>query len=342
MPLPREITIHDIAQAAGVSTATVSRVINQKPDVSRKTRVRVQQVIDELGYTPYVQVAPRTAGRKPAIALLYPMHKESRAGFTQTELDFMIGAANSAGSENFFLNLITTPMTQDELENLAKSSQIDGIILMEPQLRDWRIELLREQDIPFVMIGRCEDNTGLSFVDIDFIPTVMMAFDHLVALGHRHIGYLTYSADMHDARLTSAVRSWQGYEAALNKHGLEPCFQKARMGIMESFEATRALLTTYPQITAFVGMYGGGAAGIFGALHQLNRGVPDDVSVVAIGTENIAIMTTPALTTVDLPGFHLADQAVRMLIRKLRQEPLDLEQIVLPPKLTIRGSTGTV
>ena len=188
---PTEITIAEVAQTAGVSVSTVSRILNDKPDVAEKTRQRVLQVIEELGYTPHIQAQRLAAGKSRTIALLYPV---DYIEFTRQEMGFISGVGKAFGEADFFLNLITTPVTERSLTNLYRSGQADGVILMEIDMHDWRVATLRERNYPFVMIGRSADNTGLQFVDLDQENVVITAFDHLVGLGHQQIGFLSRDA----------------------------------------------------------------------------------------------------------------------------------------------------
>ena len=182
-----EITITDVALAAGVSVSTVSRILNNKPDVAAQTRQRVLQVIKELGYEPHVQAQRLAGGKGRTIALHYPLDYIS---FSQQEMGFINGVGAALGEVDFFFNLITTPITPDGLLRLFSRGQVDGFILMEIDLDDWRVKLLLEKDIPFVMIGRREDNTGLNFVDKMPDNDVKTIFHYLVEeLGHQEIGF---------------------------------------------------------------------------------------------------------------------------------------------------------
>src|SRR5512138_2422260 len=122
-----EVTIFEVAQAAGVSITTVSRILNNKPDVSKATRQRVQQVIEALGYTPHAHAQRLAARKSRTIALLFPLER----AVSLLELDFIVGAAAAAGEENFFFNFMTAPITKSSLFGLYRSVQVDGIILME-------------------------------------------------------------------------------------------------------------------------------------------------------------------------------------------------------------------
>jgi DNA-binding LacI/PurR family transcriptional regulator len=332
-----EITIADVARAAGVSVSTVSRILNDKPDVAEKTRQRVQEVIKQLGYMPHAQAQRLAAGRSRTIGLLYPLKSIM---VTHVELDFVVGAAAAAGEESYFFNLMTGPVTKMNLLNLYRSAQVDGVILMQIHLQDWRIDFLRDHNFPFVMIGRCADNSGLSFIDLDFEGAALAAFDYLVGLGHHHIAFINRSPTLRQQGFGPPVRSFAGYQKALEKHGLPFLYREVNPTVADICEATLQLLDEQPNLTAIYCVYSSLSVGIIRALRQRGRTVPDDFSVMAITNDQVAQLMTPPLTTIDFPTNTVGYQAAKMLIAKLQHEPVEPQQILLPPQLIIRQSTG--
>jgi len=332
-----EITIAEVAQAAGVSVSTVSRILNNKPDVAEKTRQRVQQVIEDLGFTPHVQAQRLAAGKSRTIALLYPV---DYIEFTRQEMGFISGVGKAFGEADFFLNLITTPITERNLRNLYRSGQADGVILMEVDMDDWRVNTLREWNYPFVMIGRSADNTGLQFVDLDQENVVITAFDHLVELGHQQIGFLAFPEILVDRGYGAAVRSMRGYKKACEKHDLTPTCLQVDLTIQTLFESTLSLLEKQPGITAIVTFEGSTTVGVIRALQELGRAIPDDFSVVTVTTEQTAKLISPPLTYINFPSFDLGYRAAQMLANILNKQPLEVSQIVLPPQLIAGKSTG--
>lgn len=333
----QEITIEDVARAASVSVSTVSRILNNKPDVASRTRTRVLQVIQALGYTPHAQAQRLAAGRSRTIALLFPVEP---ASYTLLDLDFITGAAQAVAEHEFFFHLVTTPVTAQSLPALYRSAQVDGLILMQIYLHDERVEFLRNQGYPFVMIGRTAENQGLSFVDLDFDHAMLLAFAHLVGLGHRTIGYLGRPAAMRQAGLGPAVRFWEGYQRALAHYQLAAIHAEVELTIKAMMIATQQLLATYPNLTAIVTPNGANTSGVIRAVQAGGRRVPDDVAVVTVATEQIAELITPRLTAITFPTATLGYRAAQMLIHKLQGKLHEPEQVLLAPQLTIRESTA--
>src|SRR5215213_8702738 len=185
----RGATIADVAKAAGVSVPTVSRILNNKEYVAEETRQRVHEAIRTLGYAPHSQARRLRGGASMTLALHHPIESPHELS-TVIETSYFTGAAEAASEKEYFINFLVSQLTSDSLLNMYRSSQVDGIILLQVRLDDWRINLLRENNYPFVMIGRCADLEDLSFIDLDFETTMLSAFEYLVELGHREIGLL--------------------------------------------------------------------------------------------------------------------------------------------------------
>lgn len=333
-----EISIADVAKAAGVSISTVSRVLNNKPDVAKKTRARVQRVINELGYTPYVQTVQQS--RTNAISLHYPLLSQTRLEVTDIELDFILGASSAAGENNFALNMLTRDLSAPEMLDLYRTGQLCGIILMETTLEDWRVKLLRDSDCPFVMIGRCADNQGLSYIDLDLEGAVIQAFDHLITLGHRQIGFLGFPTSTRERKLSSANRVQIGYERVVLQNNLPVFHRHVDFGVQYAYQAACDLLDEVPGLTAIIMAYSATAVGLIRALQDRNRSVPQDFSIVGIAPGKIANLIHPALTSVDFPLYQVGYQAAKMLMQQIAEGTSGVQQILIPPQLIVRETSG--
>ncbi|MBA3870862.1 MAG: LacI family DNA-binding transcriptional regulator, partial [Anaerolineae bacterium] len=279
-----DVTIVDVAKAAGVSVSTVSRILNGKLDVAKATREHVQNIISELGYTPHAQAQRLRAGSTRNIALLFPLELPGKPTYNALEMDFIVGAAVAAGENKFYFNLLTTPVTQQSLQSLYRSAQVDGVALMNIHTHDWRVELLRQHQYPFVMIGHCDDNNNLSFIDLDFDGAVVTAFDHLVELGHREIGFIALPQEMRQTGFGPALRAWSAYDKSLQKYGLSAHYLEAGYATQDLLEAALSLIDSHPQMTAFVTTHEFGSLSIIQAMQMRGRRIPEDYSLVALMT----------------------------------------------------------
>jgi DNA-binding LacI/PurR family transcriptional regulator len=340
--MTRSITISDVARAANVSVTTVSRILNDKPDVAENTRQRVLQVIDQLGYAPHAQAQSLAAGKGRMIAVMYP---PGDTEFSQPELGFFTSAAQAAREHGFFVNLITDLFTESGLLNVYRGAQMDGVILTQIHMEDWRVDLLRNHNYPFVMIGRSAANEGLSYIDLDSEEAIFLAFQHLVELGHRQIAFINFPTatrtnGSHDYGPT--VRSRNGFERACQEYGLESLYRIADPSFDALYSVTTDLVAERPGLTAIVTRHGAPVVGTFRALRDLDKRIPDDFSVVGVVTDYLANVLIPSLTAINFPAHELGYQAAQILIGQLTTRLREPNQILLNPELVVRESTGPV
>jgi DNA-binding LacI/PurR family transcriptional regulator len=332
-------TLKDVAKQAGVSMKTVSRVVNEEEGVSDETRQRVLRVIEEMGYVPHIQAQRLASGRACSIMLHYPLSDPSLLS-NLIEMNFITGVALGAAEEEYYFGLMTGPLTLDGLKKLCRSAQADGLIIMQIAMQDWRVELLRENGYPFVMIGRCENNDGLSFIDLDFENAVVEAFAHLIDLGHQQIGLLTFPQEWRVEGIGSAVRALRGFKSAVARFNRTPLYRESDLDVKRAHSAAKSLLEENSHITAFVTVHNTLAVGAITALQEMNRKVPDDCSIldVAIGEESELVI--PPLTGIEWSAHEIGHQAAKMLIRQLKDTNPEPEQVLVPPKLKLRHSTA--
>jgi DNA-binding LacI/PurR family transcriptional regulator len=337
------VTITDVAKAAGVSVPTVSRILNDKEYVAEETRQRVYDAIRTLGYTPHTQARRLRGGASMTLALHHPIESPHELS-TVIETSYFTGTAEAASEKEYFINFLVSQLTPASLLNMYRSSQIDGIILLQVRMDDWRVNLLRENKHPFVMIGRCADLEGLTFIDLDFENAMLRAFDYLIELGHRNIGLLTYPQTWRENGIGPAVRSLEGYKLALYKYGLHGSYREIGLNsVEEGFEGTHDLLQENPELTAIITVSHLTAAGSIKALAARGRSVPQDCSVMSIGFGgNFANVVTPSLTTLEWSPYEVSYQATDLMIDKLRQKNQPAQQILVESKLIIRESTQPI
>lgn len=330
----KKMTIVDIAKASGVSTATVSRILNNKPDVADETRQRVLQLMDEQRFTPQLAWQQLRSGKSHFIALHYPQD------FNPPEQNIITSAAMSCEDAGYSLNLIVNSLSDNELLSIFRSGQADGIILMEILTHDRRVQLLQEHNLPFVMIGRCADNTGLSYVDIDIEKGVADAIQYLHALGHREIGFITLAPVLQQKEYGYATWALQGYEKACQQYGLPILWRTVNLKNDNTESVMLNLLKDHPGMTAIVAPQEIGVPGIIKAVQVKGLHVPEDISIIALFNDLMSELITPPLSTISFPAHDMGYQAARILIGHMAGELTGPQQVLLRPELNIRQSTG--
>lgn len=330
-------TMADVAKRAGVAVSTVSYALSGARPVSEKTRQRIMAAIAELGYHPNILARGLASKRTRVIALLFP---SVIGGFSQVQLEFVNAAAEIASQQGYALLLWTSPREDGEILRLTREGLIEGLVLMEIQLHDPRVEVLKRLGYPFCMIGHTEHNEGISFVDFDFEQAMHLCTEYLYELGHRNIAFLVYSPVSLESGYGPAVRSLAGARAACEEMGLPFIVRICEADTRATYQATRELLENHPSLTAAVYTSDVHYSGIMQAIHERGLRIPGDFSVVSIMSSQFAEMMTPPITTVDLPAAEMGRIGTDLLIRRLVGDKDPPIQLILPPRLTVRQSTS--
>lgn len=331
-------TMADIAKRAGVAVSTVSYVLSGKRPISEETRERVLAEIRRSNFQPNAAGRALASRRSRTIALLYPVET---FGLTRMPLEFVISAAEEAGRQGYALIVSTSSAEDEEILSKLQRGAVDGIIVMEVALHDPRVELLREREVPFTMIGHCADNTGLSYVDLDFPQAVEEAVAHLHDLGHRRVALIDRTTDESAFGYGPSVRSRAGFRDSIARRGLVGMHEACATTAADGARVTRELLTAHPDTTAIVSLNTEAIGGIYSSIRELGMTIPADISVVAITSPRIAEFMVPQLTSVDFPAALMGRMGVEFLVRQLEGGPsTDIEPCLLQSTITVRQSTG--
>lgn len=323
------VTMQDVAKRASVSIATVSFVLSGAKPISAATRERVETAMRELGYRRNPVGAALARGRTNIIALLYPALQRPASG---TVMGFFTSAAARAQERGF--NLVLWPISNDagEAAALARTGLVDGVVLMEVQMHDERVDALAPGTTPFALIGRTREPDGFTYVDVDFETSMSEAIRTLSDLGHRDIALITGNWDAdhlegHGAAERSLVRflaemADRGVESPLVMHCPEDSLAGRRSG--------RMLAEQHPEITALVLMNEHAAPGIVMGLRDAGARVPDDVSIISIGSSaHMAGMADPPLTFMRTPAEELGRLGVDAIIARIESADAERPAVLL-------------
>lgn len=349
MTVRRRMTIKEVARAAGVSTQTVSRVLNNRPDVAFETLERVRQIIADTGYTPNMLARSLTQGRTNNIGVVaygldYFGPCRVLTGIEQQAAD--LGYAIS-------LNLIHEPETCDVegLLNALVSRQVDGVIWAIPEVgenRIWSHGTGPELPLPVVLVGGMSGQTSLMSIAIDNAAIGRIATEHLLAGGARRVGIITGPLSWWEARQRRL-----GWYGALEAHGLTVDEHPVAFGDWSpnsGEQGLHELLEQHPDLDAVFASNDQMALGVLHAAHRLGRRIPEDLAVV--GVDNIAEASHfwPSLTTVHQPLRDAGALAVREIDRSIAavpgsRRPVETptaHTVMLEPELIVRDSSRPV
>ncbi len=329
------ISVRKLADRLGVSVATVSRALNNHPEVSSRTRARVLAMADETGYMP--RIGQRMAD---VIGLVYPSEpvRSSLGSFEAAILDGILGGVNEHQFDVMIINLQRDMSPDESYTQFFRRKGVRGVIIrsVDPTLSFYR-EIARER-FPSVLVADRSDDQNVNYIYSDSRQPSITAVEHLIRLGHRRIGlglHLLLDSDHRDRR--------DGYLEALDRHGIEPepglikqvqASVEGGARIVDEFmameEPPTALFITDPLTSV-------------GALHEcLERGirVPGDLSLVGFDDSDVRMMTHPRCTVVYQDAVRLGQEAARWLTESLKGHRKGQIREALPGGFANNRTTG--
>jgi LacI family transcriptional regulator len=326
------VTIRDVAEQAGVSVATVSKVINQRYGVSADTNAHVQAVIDELGYEASLVAQSLRNHRTNVIGILV-------ADLEPFSTELLKGAADAIRGTGFELVVYSAGGRVGSTEGWERrylsrltGTLVDGAVLVTPTVVDL------QYGAPVVAVDPHTGSSDFPTVDADSLRGARLATEHLLGLGHQRIALLAGRADLESAKLRE-----QGYREALAAAGVPFDDSLVRVGGYDrdmSARAAHELLAGPRRPTAVFAANDVTAIATIEVALRLGLRVPEDVSVVGFDNIPESALCTPPLTTVNQPIRTMGERAVEMLIRLLRGQPVERTHLTLATELVVRGSTA--
>ncbi|WP_181768185.1 LacI family DNA-binding transcriptional regulator [Streptomyces albidus (ex Kaewkla and Franco 2022)] len=330
----------DIAAQAGVSEATVSRVLNGKQGVAAATRESVLAALDVLGYERPVRLRQRSAG---LVGLITPeLENPIFPAFAQV----IAQALTRQGYTPVLATQTPGGSTEDELTEMLVDRGVAGIIFVSGLHADTtadtqRYERLRGQGVPFVLVNGFSPKVRAPFVSPDDRAAMRLAVTHLASLGHRRIGLA-----LGPERFVPVQRKIEGFLRTMREQ-LELTTDQAREFVEHSLytlEGGQAAATALLErgCTAVVCASDMMALGAIRAARQQGLDVPREVSVIGFDDSPLIAFTDPPLTTIRQPVTAMGQAAVRALLEEIGGTPAPHSEFVFLPELVVRGSTASV
>ena len=326
----RAVTIHDVAQEAGVSVSTVSRVLNAKVDVADETQDRVQAVIDRLGYTSNLAARSMRSRRKNLLGLVVP-----DIGWPYS-IEVMKGVNRAIAESSFDLVVYTTgdirksgaPSHEQYYISLLNNSVTDGVMIVASAAAEFIT------DSPIVAVDPHMVNPNYPSIQGMNHQGAVDAVKYLIGLGHRRIGFIGGRPE-----IASAILRLNGYQDALKEAGIpvdDALIMPGDFTTETGYQCGHKLLTMKDPPTAIFAANDQSAIGVFQAAEELKLRIPEDVSIV--GFDNISEAKYLGLTTVDQALAEMGYVAIHMLIRLVNKETLASQTYEMPTKLVVRSS----
>lgn len=324
---------------------TVSRVINNGPNVRPELQLRVQASIDKLGYVPSI-AAQRMSGSRSYLILSLNDRERTIADWTSREggdwVDqMMLGGMIKAKELGYRLILELVDTHSDHIERELRATiaalQPDGVILTPPHSDNLRItSLLREARISFARIGSMTKGSGVPLI-MDDERAAIIATEHLLNLGHRAIGFIAGPAEyaLSAWRVAGWRKAMAGATATTNNLLVEGDFSFA-----SGEAAARMLLSREVRPTAVIASNDQMALATLSIAREANLNVPEDLSIISFDNTPIVRMVQPPLTAVEQPIAQTAARAVELIVADQHGADLPEEPVIVPASLVVRSSTA--
>ncbi len=331
----KRITIDEIAKLAEVSKTTVSRVLNQKPDVNPVTREKVLKIISEHGFQANAFAKAISLQKSNSIGLIIPYEAEYIFS-NPFYVEVMRGVSTEVNRRGYFLSICYP--TDHNYEDMYTQKRVDGYILMSPgNYHIHIIESLGKVKAPFVATAKIKDFKDMTYVDVDNYNGGRMLTEHLVDLGHKKIAYIGKKS------VTSSSDRFHGYEDVLKERGIsldESLVKISSSASSESgYEIMKNLLSENNNLTAVFAASDMLALGVLKAIKEKGINIPSDISVVGYDDIPLAQYMDPPLTTIRQPAYEKGVEATKKLIDFL-EDKKPLESSILDLELISRQSSS--
>jgi len=331
------MNLEEVAKLSGVSRSTVSRVVNNDPNVRTSTREHVLAVIKKVNFHPNATAQSLVAGRTRMLGLVIPMAIPTMFN----DPYFLILAqgiteACNARDHTIMLWLSEPEYERRTIDKIVHGGMVDGVVVASTLMDDSLLHALLDNNFPFVLVGRAPWDDRISYVDVDNRAGSHEAVSHLLRLGRRRIATITGPQNM-----IAGSDRFAGYEAALEERDLALDPNLVADGLfteLGGYDAMRRLLPYAPDAVFIASDTM--ALGAFRALREAGVQVPSDIAVVSYDDMPFASQTDVPLTTVRQPIRRTGSVAADILMDRIEHDDPSVRRIVLPAELIIRDSCG--
>ena len=332
-------TIRVVAKLAGCSIKTVSRVVNNEPNVSVSTRQRVLDAVRNTGYVPNLS-ARRLVNQKSysLCIIMYPGFYNSSPTFLSRLLDLGYEENYEILIQNYYPN---RSKSQQRVVELVNQRRFDGFISTPPCDSDgFLIDFLSTYKIPVVQVNPLINNQDLMYVSGDDVNGAYQVTKYLISLGHTKIAFFTGPRN-----LRSSQDRFDGFKAAMDENKIKlnkEYLQDTEYTFDGGSTALRILMNQELPPTAIFAGHDEAALGALFAAREMDIHVPDQLSIAGFEDLPMASQVWPRITTFHQPADDLLYEATRLLISTLKNSPSMAKQITLPGKLVVRNSTSRI
>ncbi|HNB52188.1 MAG TPA: LacI family DNA-binding transcriptional regulator [Anaerolineales bacterium] len=323
-------SIKDVAEEAGVSTATVSRVLSGKPYVKSDVKARVLEAVDKLGYRPNLVARSLRAQQSKTLGLIV---SDIRNPYFTSLSRAVEDTAYEKGYSVFLCNTDENPEKESLYLNLMRDENVAGVIFSPTRQTVENFESAG-LDFPTVLVDRVSDD-DVDAVLIDNVASAYRLTCHLLENGYRKIAGVFGEAS------TTGRERHQGMVQALQEYGLTPAqVIHTQPRIEAGFEGVMGLFAETSRPDAILTSNGLLLAGAMKAIRELNLSIPDDLALVGFDDTTWATLVQPALTVIAQPTYEIGKTATELLFQRIAEPERPARQVILKGQLLVRGSSA--
>ena len=332
------VTIYDVAREAGVSMATVSRVVNNNPNVKPQTRKKVFEAIERLGYRPNAVARGLASKKTTTVGVVIP--DISNAIFAEVAR----GIEDIANMYHYNIILCNADKKKDKeirVINTLLEKQVDGLLFMGGAVTEEHIIAFKSSNVPIVLCATTDEQATIPSVDIDHEAAAFDAVTSLIAQGHKSIAMI--SGTLQDP--ANGYARFQGYKRALEEAGHAYDESLVRVGnyrYESGIEAMKYFLEMDKKPTAVFAATDEMAIGAIHSIQDYGLKVPEDISVISVDNSRMASMVRPQLTTVAQPMYDIGAVSMRLLTKLMKKEAVEDPRVILQHELINRQSVAQV
>lgn len=335
-------TISDIARLSGVSTSTVSLVLNAKPGVSQETRDRVLKFADELGYPYNLSGSDHEPGHLTTIGMVVKVDPDATPQTNPFYSKVIMGIEDVCRRNGTNLLFAATPVDEDncpcEIPSLFSNQRLDGLLMVGIFLDETTPPISGGRLPPIVLVDGYSNTDRYDSVVSDNYWAAYEAVSYLIEKGHRHIGLLGSDVDCYP----SLKERRNGYLRAMKEHGLDQVYvSNFNINRSRGYEETIALLQDYPHLTALFCVNDDIGSQAIRAVKTLGKRVPADVSIIGYDDTYIGLNTLPPLTTMHVDAVTMGRTAVQLLTMRIENPEFARMSLVIHPTMVERDSVTT-
>jgi DNA-binding LacI/PurR family transcriptional regulator len=332
------VSIREVAQKAGVSVSTVSKVLNHSPLISEATTNKVRDVMEHLHYRPNLRA--QNFARQRTHNVTFIARAEKNAAFNSPHLfEIMCGVENTLSEKGYSLTFINLAKGQDErtvTESLIEQKNTDGIVLHISAVSKKVSDVMSANNFPHIVIGKPDFESELCWIDTNNNLSGSIAVKHLFQAGYRHIAYIGGGKD---DRIS--LHRLQGAQKTAEDLGISILPKDIRQGAVtiESARAITEQLILENRPEAIICANNTVAMGTFHSIRDHGLTIPDNIAVISFDDYPYSRIMEPALTVVNIDVYDMGAQAGTMLLRKIKQPSLQVQSYTTLPVLIVRDST---